>query len=96
MNGKGDYIIRKIFEAYYSNPQQLPDGPIIHFMVESGEYDNADQAKEEGRGAVRNRFEDVMNNPTTIMQLALMRRICDHIASMTDHYAINEYNSLYG
>lgn len=96
MNGKGDYIIRKIFEAYYSNPQQLPDGPIIHFMVEIGKYKNADHAKKDGRGAVRNKFEEVMKNPTTIKRLALMRRICDHIASMTDHYAINEYNSLYG
>ena len=96
MNGKGDYIIRKIFEAYCSHPQQLPDGPIIHYMVEIGKYKNIDIAKATGRGEIRKRFGEDLETMTAVKQLALMRRICDHIASMTDHYAINEYNSLYG
>ena len=95
MNEKGCYIIRKLFEAYYAHPQQLPDGPIMHFMVEIGQYNTIDQAKEVGAGLVRTQFEKTMKNPPLIYECLLMRRICDHIASMTDRYAMEEYNSLY-
>lgn len=95
MNEKGRYIIRKLFEAYYAHPQQLPDGPIMHFMVEAGFKKNIDEAKKVGPGPIRTEFEKVMENPPMILRCLLMRRICDHIASMTDHYALEEYNSLY-
>lgn len=96
MNGKGQYIIRKLFEAYYTNPQQLPDGPILHFMVDIGKYQNIDIARENGTGLVRTGFDEALKNLRMISKILLMRRICDHIASMTDRYAIEEYNSLYG
>lgn len=96
MNEKGKYIIRKLFEAYYSHPQQLPDGQIYHFMVDIGKYKNIDDAREMGPGQVRTEFDDEMKNPPLIEKALLMRRICDHIAAMTDRYAIEEYNSLYG
>ena len=96
MNEKGKYIIRKLFEAYYSHPQQLPDGPILHFMVDSGEYKNIDEAREHGTGEARVKFDQIMKNPKIVHKSILMRRICDHIASMTDRYAIEEYNNLYG
>lgn len=96
MNEKGKYIIRKLFEAYFSHPQQLPDGCILHFMVDIGHYPSIDEASEEGNGIVRTAFEKVMENPPLLYECILMRRICDHIASMTDRYAIKEYNNLYG
>lgn len=96
MNEKGKYIIRKLFEAYYSHPQQLPDGCILHFMVDTGHYKTIDKAKSIGMGVVRTDFESVMKNPPLLYESILMRRICDHIASMTDRYAIKEYNNLYG
>ena len=96
MNEKGKYIIRKMFEAYCTHPQQLPDGPITHFMVEIGKYKNIDEAQKPGIGEVRTEFEKTMENPSLYFRILLMRRICDCIASMTDHYAITEYNSLYG
>jgi dGTP triphosphohydrolase len=96
MNEKGKYLIRKLFEAYYSHPQQLPDGPIIHFMVESKLISSIDKAREEGIGSVRLRFEKTCVNMKLPYKIILMRRICDHIASMTDRYAIEEYNNLYG
>jgi len=96
MNEKGKYIIRKLFEAYYAHPQQLPDGPILHLLVETGKYSTIDEAKNVGIGEVRVCFDEVMGNPNIYVKCALMRRICDHIASMTDHYAIEEYNNLYG
>lgn len=98
MNEKGKYIIRKLFEAYYAHPQQLPDGPILHMMVEAypSKYKNLDEVKKAGIGAARVEFDKMMKNPTIHIKCMLMRRICDHIASMTDHYAIEEYNNLYG
>ncbi len=98
MNEKGKYIIRKLFEAYYAHPQQLPDGPILHLLVDlkSTKYKNIDDAKEAGIGEVRVEFDKILVNPSIYVECMLMRRICDHIASMTDHYAIEEYNNLYG
>ena len=96
MNEKGKYIIRKLFEAYYAHPQQLPDGPILHLLVDTGEYPTIDDAKQKGIGEARVHFDKVMENPNIHVKCVLMRRICDHIASMTDHYAIEEYNNLYG
>lgn len=96
MNEKGKYIIRKLFEAYYSHPQQLPDGPILHLLVDIGEYKTIDGARNSGIGEARVKFESIMKNPPVLIQCLLMRRICDHIASMTDHYAVEEYNNLYG
>lgn len=98
MNEKGKYIIRKLFEAYYAHPQQLPDGQILHFLVDVGsqKYKNINDAKSAGIGEARGEFEKIMENPGVYAECMLMRRICDHIASMTDHYAIEEYNNLYG
>lgn len=99
MNEKGKYIIRKLFEAYYTHPQQLPDGPILHMLVEcsnDSKYSNIDKAKAKGIGKARVDFEKMMENPTLYKECVLMRRVCDHIASMTDRYAIDEYNNLYG
>ena len=96
MNSKGEYIIKKLFEAYNTHPQQLTDGMILHFMVDIGKYESIECAKTKGMGSIRTEFEDVMVNPKMIYRCQLMRRICDHIASMTDRYAIEEYNNLYG
>lgn len=104
MNSKGGYIIKKLFEAYYSHPQQLPDGPILHFMVDINsasnrhfdKYNSIESAKAIGMGEVRTDFDEVIKNPKTLFSCLLMRRICDHVASMTDRYAIEEYNNLYG
>lgn len=98
MNEKGKYIIRKLFEAYCAHPQQLPDGPILHMLVEMHwpGYENLSVAKSKSIGEARVEFEKAMKNPNIFQQCLLMRRICDHIASMTDHYAIEEYNNLYG
>lgn len=99
MNEKGKYIIRKLFEAYYAHPQQLPDGPILHLLTEIDSpslYSNIDEARKAGIGDARTKFDKVMKNPSIYTKCLLMRRICDHIASMTDNYATKKYNNLYG
>lgn len=96
MNVKGEYIIKKLFEAYYRHPQQLPDGPILHMMVDLGKYNSVEDARKDGVGVVRYHFEQERTGLSAVQQALLMRRICDHIACMTDRYAIEEYNKLYG
>lgn len=96
MNSKGAYIIKKLFEAYNTHPQQLPDGPILHFMVGVGAFNTIDDIRSRGSGEMRTAFDGIIKNPPIIYRILLMRRICDHIASMTDRYAIEEYNNLYG
>ena len=95
MNAKGRYIIRKLFQAYYSNPQQLPDSIIKRYMEDIGQYSDASNVSS---GIVRMEFENyVSSNKYSIKgKIALMRKICDHIAGMTDHYAMEEYEQLYG
>lgn len=97
MNAKGQYIIKKLFQAYYSHPQQLPDSAIIQYMIEIGQYKDLNSAANRGIGAVRVKFEKFLSSSrfTINNRIALMRKICDHIAGMTDHFAMEEYKNLY-
>ena len=98
MNAKGTYIIRKMFQAYYKHPQQLPDGVVLHYMIDIGRYTSLKEAYEKGIGTVRTEFEELItskNGFTYECKIKLMRRICDHISGMTDRYALQEYGKLY-
>ena len=102
-DSKGMYIIRKLFDAYYSNPQQLPDHIIENFMVTSKIYKSKDSLEygkaRNGIAVIRSTFMKQYNKPVDENDktycLILMRLICDHISSMTDNYAIQEYQELY-
>lgn len=99
MNAKGQYIIKKLFQAYYSHPQQLPDSIIIRYMVDIKQYVSLQSAEQAGMGAVRIKFDKLHSDKAAFgieEQILLMRKISDHIAGMTDHYAIEEYSNLYG
>lgn len=99
MNAKGQYIIKKLFQAYFSHPQQLSNNAIAQYMIDIGEIDNLEAAERCGNGAIRTQFDSLVTDSTKYTlekQIQLMRRICDYIAGMTDHYAIEEYNNLYG
>lgn len=99
MNYKGQYIIKKLFQAYYTHPQQLPDGIVMQYMVDVQQYANMDSAITVGVGAVRKKFDAFISDSKLFSidaQIKLMRKICDHISGMTDHYAIEEYENLYG
>lgn len=98
MNAKGQYIIKKLFQAYFSHPQQLPDNTIIQYMIDVKQYPSFKEAEQAGMGAVRLAFDKFHADQMAFgipEQIILMRKICDHIAGMTDHYAIEEYKNLY-
>lgn len=87
MDGKGAYIIRRLFRAYLSNPTQLPDDEIIRF------YD-AIHITGKSLGQMRGEINEYRN--TEPRRNFLMRVIADYIGGMTDAYAYNQYNLLYG
>ena len=100
MNAKGQYIIKKLFEAYSSHPQQLPNNVIKRYLRDIGMEKELEKAEVDGIGAVRSLFDDEIKtrnsgNYDKHKSILLMRGICDHIASMTDRYALNEYAKLY-
>lgn len=98
MNLKGQYIIKKLFQAYYSHPQQLPDNIIIRYMIDMKQYVDLTSATSVGIGAVRTKFNRFLSDNASFSissKIALMRTIADHIAGMTDHYAMEEYKNLY-
>lgn len=103
MNAKGKFIIERLFASYYAAPQQLPTGVLIQFMLDYGRDNNGtriieswDDALSRGSGEVRIKFKEIYSEPSKALQIGLMRKICDHIAGMTDHFALEEYKNLYG
>ena len=104
MDAKGKYIIKKMFQAYYHTPQQLPDHSVCEFLtsLDSKNYshDNLmDIIHREGIGKVRDDFFKILNGNTydfTKKRLILMRVICNFIAGMTDSFATKTYEELYG
>lgn len=78
---KSEYIIKKLFKAYYQYPQQLPDYILLRYYSRTGlPYDRIKVASEKSNLQKDANF---------------IRLICDHIASMTDQYASREYRKLY-
>jgi dGTPase len=95
----GQYVIKKLFQAYYSTPAQLPDHCIIEYCRLSQSYTNA-EIKEiisnKGMGELRSIFTNkLMDNQKKENQMYLMRVICNQIAGMTDSFAQKTYNDLY-
>ena len=107
MDGKANYIIKKLFKAFISNPQQLPDKTIESFYKNYNK--NLTRTISEKKkekifslphlyGDLRERlkkdhFKNCNNNR---YKCALLRTICDYVSGMTDNYALNQYELLYG
>lgn len=80
LDGKGAYIIRKLFKAYYNNPCQMHDSAVRNLFRQVGEnYD-------------RSRILDIVVGN----EQKLIRVIADYIAGMTDNYAYDQFDLLYG
>lgn len=101
MDGKAGYIIRQLFKAYVSNPQQLPDKTIrAIYMMKMGtedfvrEHDGKSEAVVYGE--LREKLEnDHFRNNSDAHNEVLLRGIADYISGMTDTYAMAQYKSLY-
>lgn len=99
-DSKGKYIIKNLFEAYYTNPQQLPDTVIINTYRTFHKNEKSDIDYMGDIGEIRHKFESDITSYRGSGQdnkdICLMRMICDYIAGMTDNFAISEYEKLYG
>ncbi len=99
-DSKGKYIIKNLFEAYYTNPQQLPDTVIRNTYRTFHKGETADIDYMGDIGEIRHKFESDITSYRRGGQddkdICLMRMICDYIAGMTDNFAISEYEKLYG
>lgn len=102
-DAKGAYIVRKLFEAFYATPQQLPDNSIISYLLRTQEYDKnggisylGTLRQKRGIGYIRKEFNSKYHSYNPDENVLLMRVICDHIAGMTDGYALRIYRKLYG
>lgn len=80
MDGKGEYIIRKLNSAFSNNPSQLPDTAIASFCEQINIPFN------------RATFKDHIEKNKDVLH----RCIIDYIGGMTDRYAYDEYDRLYG
>lgn len=80
MDGKGEYIINKLYSAFANNPSQLPDTALRSFCQQVG--------VDFSRSTAKNLVAD---------NLAILHRcIVDYIGGMTDRFAYEEYDRLYG
>lgn len=103
-DSKGKYIIKNLFEAYYTNPQQLPDSALRNLykllldnhyqFVATEDYFRINSA--ELRKAIYEAVTAIRKNKEIVFDIMIMRSICDYIAGMTDNFAISEYEKLYG
>ncbi|SHI46103.1 dGTP triphosphohydrolase [Lutispora thermophila] len=96
MDGKAYYIIRQLFKAYLSNPQQLPDIVIQNFfndIIKNGMFEKSEMTVGEMRTVLRKNYDQ---NPYDGWKALLLRNITDYIAEMTDNMAYEQYNLLYG
>ncbi len=87
MDGKGAFLIRRLFEAYLSNPSQLPDDQIRSFY-------KAIHLPNKNIGQMRGKIN--LDRNTELRRNHLMRVIADYISGMTDAYAYNQFDLLYG
>lgn len=102
MDGKGNFIIRELFKAYLTNPQQLPDKTIIKLFNNlkdrtSTNYLEQEIAKDNLKkiGYLRDKLQELHSNNDRSYKECLMRTICDYISGMTDNYALQLYSNLY-
>ena len=94
MDGKGMYIIRKIFDAYLTTPNQLPDHIIVRIFTEYGKLKVTDEITKYHIGELRNEMKNKPLKDRSFF-VCLCRNICDYISSMTDRYALKQYENLY-
>ncbi len=103
-DSKGRYIIKNLFEAYYTNPQQLPDTALKNLYkslsIEGYKFEIKDKYykidSSKLRYALTQAISEIRGKRNIEMDICIMRIICDYIAGMTDNFAINEYEKLYG
>lgn len=82
MDGKAEYIIKKLYYAFRDNPLQLPDTSLFSFA----DIININTHKR----------KEITNNIIGANRAEFHRCIVDYIGGMTDNFAYDEFDRLYG
>jgi dGTPase len=85
-DGRARYFLRKLFAAYYTNPFQLESYVLIRMRDKAKVPYLRDIDVDEQEQELKKHYH---NNPVFI------RLICDHIAGMSDAYALREFEKLF-
>lgn len=108
MDGRAEFLLRRLFKAFISNPQQLPDNTLMAFKRHiDNEYLDKTENSNDNVGTLRVDLDKYLNGSKKIIiggvryklqknRAILLRTICDYISGMTDRRAISEYQRLYG
>lgn len=107
MDGKSNFILRQLIKAYITNPQQLSDKTIYtlyknylpddEWIYDDWIYTEKKISFRKVIGELRNRLNnDYFTKSDEKFNMILLRTICDYIAGMTDNYAMEQYDLLYG
>lgn len=80
----GEKLIFRLFEAYFRDPRLLPDYLIGGYFAQGGEPTVEEFSLSDSQLA------SMQNDPR------FFRMVCDHIAGMTDHFALHEAQRLSG
>jgi len=100
LDGVAEYVIRKLYQAYLENPMQLYDPTIITILKRYkeliGEEDTYKYDIKKSIGEARRDLMEFHKKRNDGFIAILLRGITDHIAGMTDAFAIKEYRQLYG
>ena len=99
-NQKGRYVLRKLLKAYLGHPLQLPDDVLIWYSERCSisAVQKAIPSLPQGHSNIR--YIDETTFRTLKEKISkdelFFRAICDYISTMTDRYAVTEYQRLYG
>lgn len=100
-DGKGAYVIKKLFRAYHTNPRQLPTSTIRRIHRELTKYSNNVVNIRDGESElIQQEIEiykgiNVDNELKRLKHKIFIRSIIDLIAGMTDDYANKQFDKLY-
>lgn len=102
MDGAARFTITRLFQAYTTNPQQLTNKTIAYLLQTFHDMESRHRSGShnicvdpEAIGGMRDEVKELFNSGCRF-NVALLRTICDHIAGMTDEFAMKEYHQLYG
>lgn len=98
MDGKGSYIINRLFQAYLRNPKQLHDTTIVYasmLMDNNQAHRKSPEVSKKEIGRLRDQMDRAIRREDRNFYPALMRAISDHISGMTDEFAFSEFSRLY-
>lgn len=100
-DGKGEYIIRKLYKAYTTNPRQMSKTTLKRIFREMARYTNDVVDISSGNRELVDKEIDICKKKDNVKELdklkhkIFVRGIVDLIAGMTDDFANKQFEKLY-